>query len=218
MPSACALGIFSGRIILNFGFQKSLRTFLKPIFTKGVVKGNGRCRDTPSVLPLRVKPPSPRGRLNSLSQNLTVLPAPSGREPLAWRESLRFCQGPHLRGGCRRRRLGEFYPPQRRAFAESGAANAVFGCDPSRENAMPERPQTLRHCSIKNNFSAIYAQSKAERILNRSYSGKCIVRKARRFPPPCPAPPAAKRSACCAVRRRCRRRSCWRCRSAPVWG
>ena len=27
-------------------------------------------------------PPSPRGRLNSLSQNLTVLPAPSGREAL----------------------------------------------------------------------------------------------------------------------------------------
>ena len=149
-----ALGIFSGRIILNFGFQKSLRTFLKPIFTKGVVKGNGRCRDTPSVLPLRVKPPSPRGRLNSLSQNLTVLSAPSGREPLAWRESLRFCQGPHLRGGCRRRRLGEFYPPQRHAFAESGAAAAVFLYAPSRENAMPERPQTLRHCSIKNNFSA----------------------------------------------------------------
>ncbi len=149
-----ALGIFSGRIILNFGFQKSLRTFLKPIFTKEVVKGNGRCRDTSSVLPLRVKPPSPRGRLNSLSQNLTVLPAPSGREPLAWRESLRFCQGPHLRGGCRRRRLGEFYPPPRCAFAESGAAAAVFLHDPSRENAMPERPQTLRHCSIKNNFSA----------------------------------------------------------------
>ena len=44
------------------------------------------------------------------------------------------------------------------------------------------------------------------------------VRKALRFPPPCPAPPAAKRSAYCAVRRRCRRRSCWRCQSAPVWG
>ena len=29
-------------------------------------------------------------RLNSLSQNLTVLPAPSGREPSAWREALRF--------------------------------------------------------------------------------------------------------------------------------
>ena len=30
------------------------------------------------------------GRLNSLSQSLTALPAPSGREPLAWRESLRL--------------------------------------------------------------------------------------------------------------------------------
>ena len=28
--------------------------------------------------------------LNSLSQNLTVLPAPSGREPLAWRHSFRL--------------------------------------------------------------------------------------------------------------------------------
>ena len=35
---------------------------------------------------------------------------------------------------------------------------------PSRENAMPERPQTLRHCSIINNISAEYAQSSAERI------------------------------------------------------
>ena len=149
---------------------------------------------TPSVLPLRVKPPSPRGRLNSLSQNLTVLPAPSGREPLAWRESLRFCQGPHLRGGCRRRRLGEFYPPPRRAFTESGAAAAVFLYAPSRENAMPVHPQTLR----------------VSKIID-------AVRKAPRFPPPCPAQPAARRSAYCAVRRRCRRRSCWRCRSAPVW-
>ena len=29
----CALAIFRGKIILNFGFQESLRTFLKPIFT-----------------------------------------------------------------------------------------------------------------------------------------------------------------------------------------
>ena len=33
MRSAFALRINSGRIILNFGFQESLRTFLKPIFT-----------------------------------------------------------------------------------------------------------------------------------------------------------------------------------------
>ena len=57
--------------------------------------------------------------------------------------------------------------PQRRAFAESGAANAVDHYDPTCENAMPERPQTLRHCSIKNNSSSDYAQSNAERISNR---------------------------------------------------
>ena len=43
MRSAFALRINSGRIILNFGFQESLRTFLKPIFTGGVVKANGIC-------------------------------------------------------------------------------------------------------------------------------------------------------------------------------
>ena len=43
MPSACALGIFSGKIILDFGFQESLRTFLKPIFTGGVVEENSIC-------------------------------------------------------------------------------------------------------------------------------------------------------------------------------
>ena len=39
----CTLGIISGKNILNFGFQESLRTFLKPIFTGGVVKENGIC-------------------------------------------------------------------------------------------------------------------------------------------------------------------------------
>ena len=36
-----ALRINSGRIILNFGFQESLRTFLKPIFTGGVPTEKG---------------------------------------------------------------------------------------------------------------------------------------------------------------------------------
>ena len=66
--------------------------------------------------------------------------------------------------------------PQRRAFAESGAANATSHYDPSRENAKPERPQTLRLCSIKNNFSAIYAQSNAARISNRPAPGKPLFR------------------------------------------
>ena len=33
MASACALSMFSGKIILNFGVQKCLRAFLYPIFT-----------------------------------------------------------------------------------------------------------------------------------------------------------------------------------------
>ena len=57
--------------------------------------------------------------------------------------------------------------PQRRAFVESGAANAVSLHDPSRENGIPERPQTLRYSEIKNNSSAIYAQSETEGIPNR---------------------------------------------------
>ena len=67
-------------------------------------------------------------------------------------------------------------PPQRRAFAESGAANATSHYDPTRENAKPERPQTLRLCSIKNNLSAIYAQSSAARISNRPAPGKPLFR------------------------------------------
>ena len=43
MAAACALAIISGRIILNFGFQESLRTFLKPIFTEGDVEETGIC-------------------------------------------------------------------------------------------------------------------------------------------------------------------------------
>ena len=37
MASACALAMFSGKIILNFGVQKRLRAFLNPIFTGGVI-------------------------------------------------------------------------------------------------------------------------------------------------------------------------------------
>ena len=43
MVSACALTILIGKIIYNFGVQESLRTFLNPIFTGGVVTENGIC-------------------------------------------------------------------------------------------------------------------------------------------------------------------------------
>ena len=45
------------------------------------------------------------------------------------------------------------------AFAESGAANAVCRHDPTCENGIPERPQTLRYSEIINIFSLAYAQS-----------------------------------------------------------
>ena len=44
MASACALAMFSGKIILNFGVQKRLRAYLNPIFT-------GRGRDGKRQLP-----------------------------------------------------------------------------------------------------------------------------------------------------------------------
>ena len=49
-------------------------------------------------------------------------------------------------GGAGERSEPEGVTPQRRAFAESGAATAVFHYDPICENGTPERPQTLR-CS-----------------------------------------------------------------------
>ena len=65
---------------------------------------------TLSVIAARCQLPR-KGELNSLSQNLTVLPAPSGREPLAWRQTLhfsrelyRYAKGPISEGaGCDQR-------------------------------------------------------------------------------------------------------------------
>ena len=51
MRSAFALRINSGRIILNFGFQESLRTFLKPIFTEEVPTEKGCLPDSRQPFP-----------------------------------------------------------------------------------------------------------------------------------------------------------------------
>ena len=113
-----------------------------------------------------------RGNRNSLSQNLTVLPAPSGREPLAKPRTLRFkrklyryAKGPILEGAVAAGDWGSLlcrkllFLPQRRAFAESGAATAVFLYDPSCENGFQESPQTFLKPEISNDFSAENAQS-----------------------------------------------------------
>ena len=43
MPSACALGIISGKNILNFAILENLRIFQNCLFTGGVVKANSIC-------------------------------------------------------------------------------------------------------------------------------------------------------------------------------
>ena len=81
-------------------------------------------------------------------------------------QSLRARQRLPPRGSCQNRQVltegvqqTKPFPPRRR-FRRKQARQLPFAVTtPSRENAMPERPQTLRHCSIKNNFSAEYAQS-----------------------------------------------------------
>ena len=115
--------------------------------------------------------------LNSLSQNLTVLPAPSGREPLAKPRTLRFkrklyryAKGPILEGAVAEGDWGSLlcrkllFLPQRRAFIESGAANAACRYDPSCENGFQESPQTFLKPEIINNSSAIDVHSAAEHI------------------------------------------------------
>ena len=48
MASACALAMFSGKNIYNFGVQKRLRAFLNPIFTG---RGRNRERQLPRWFP-----------------------------------------------------------------------------------------------------------------------------------------------------------------------
>ena len=48
MASACALAMFSGKIILNFRVQKRLRAFLNPIFME---RGRDGKRQLPRRLP-----------------------------------------------------------------------------------------------------------------------------------------------------------------------
>jgi hypothetical protein len=64
--------------------------------------------------------------LNSLSQSLTALPAPSGREPLARPQTLhfsrklcRYAKGPILEGAVERSETGGVFP-------EKAARNPIF--------------------------------------------------------------------------------------------
>ncbi len=148
MASACALAMFSGKNIfisrLSRPAGRSKRYFHRW----------GRSREqqlfgeqTLSVRSRWSRPAPPKGELFAISRSVEQ------NLPLSGEVASRSDDGEGL-------------PAPRSAALpqEAGAANAVDRYDPSRENAKPERPQTLRLCSIKNILSAIYAQSNAERI------------------------------------------------------
>ena len=103
----CTLRIFSGKIILNFGFLKSLRTFQKPFFHGRGRKGK---RQLPHLLPaeaaarresllLAELPQSkPDGFASSLGEGASGAPVNFAFEL----ETVPLCQRPHLRGGWHR--------------------------------------------------------------------------------------------------------------------
>ena len=115
MAAACALAIISGRIILNFGFQESLRTFLKPIFTGGVVAANCICsaafcesaalRATPSVIACG-DATFPKGTASAVAENFAAIHkgAPLGELPNEVRLKGFFLSLPtkNSPGSCRR--------------------------------------------------------------------------------------------------------------------
>ena len=75
-----ALGIFSGRIILNFAILENLRIFQNCLFTRGVVTGNSIC-STAGLRPLRRS----RARFPFLSPMVTS--SPGAGEVFPQRES-----------------------------------------------------------------------------------------------------------------------------------
>ena len=85
---------------------------------------------------------------NSLSQNLTVLPAPSGREPLAHPDTLHFsgelchhAKGPIPEGAVERMRDWG-------SLTEEMPSPSLLPKSPSRENGITERPQAFRYPEI----------------------------------------------------------------------
>jgi len=78
MASACALAIFSGKIIFNRAMPERLRTLRHCIFTGGVVEGNGICSAAFCE--------SAAGRVGSPSQSPAVTALPKG-EPRALPET-----------------------------------------------------------------------------------------------------------------------------------
>ena len=102
MRSAFALRIFSGKNIYNFAILENLRIFQNCLFTGG-------------------------GGTNSLSQSLTALTAPSGREPLARPDALRFSL--------------KLYRHAKGPISEGAVAVGDWGSSPTEKGCLPDGRQ-----------------------------------------------------------------------------
>ena len=140
MRAAFALRIISGIIIYNFGIAERLRTLRYPIFTGRV--WNEPSQALPRQLPRRgSQAVSPVAKVSDTIRNLpaTQKAPPFGGAGIEQSEMteraspLKFCK--------------KLFP-QRRAFAESGAANAVSRYDPSRENSVWSGPQAATNAKL----------------------------------------------------------------------
>ena len=79
-------------------------------------------------------------------------------------------------GGLTRSGKTEGVIPQRRAFVESGAANAVCLHDPSRENSVWSAPQSATNAKLKIILPLIMVRAPAETIFNpffHKHFGRC---------------------------------------------
>ena len=71
MAAACALAIFSGKIIYKFGIPERLRTLRYSIFMGGVVEENGSCRAAfCESAALRVGARSPGGSCRAATEGI----------------------------------------------------------------------------------------------------------------------------------------------------
>ena len=102
MRSAFALRIFSGKNIYNFAILENLRIFQNCLFTGGV-------------------------GTNSLSQSLTALTAPSGREPLARPDAFHFSL--------------KLYRHAKGPISEGAVAVGDWGSSPTGKGCLPDGRQ-----------------------------------------------------------------------------
>ena len=75
IASACALAIFSGKIILIFAVQQSLRALLNCFFTGRVVAGNESVFFSVLALSVTFGDSSPKGRAKNVAGKFLPLPA-----------------------------------------------------------------------------------------------------------------------------------------------